>query len=33
MDAERRELADADILVEDGVIRAVGAVADDATPR
>ena len=26
MDGGRRELADADILIEDGVIRAVGAV-------
>ena len=26
MDAERREIADGDILIEDGVIRAVGAV-------
>ena len=28
MDAERRELAGADVLVEDGTIRAVGAVAE-----
>ena len=26
MDAERREIADGDILIEDGVIRAVGSV-------
>ena len=31
MDGARRELADAGILIEDGVIRAVGAVAEPAT--
>ena len=33
MDDGRREIADGAILIEDGVIAAVGDVADAAAPR